>query len=249
MKQEYIEFVDYFLILDNEPRLKNINLKIKNNIILTIIGPSRSGKVNFLRSLNLSNQLYHKVETRGQLLVNNNNILETQDIVKLRRKHAYISAQPIMLNGTVWDNLVIGLKIHKIPEKFWYNYIKYALELLVSWEKFKDMLETDIKKLSKLEQLIISFARIIVLNPEIILVEDFTRYLDHAAFLEFADTFIKLKRKFTIFMVCYDIKYAAKLGTYTLLLKDGRVVEMNETQRFFSKPDKAETEVFLNGIA
>jgi|GEM_PF-4349048 len=248
MKNEFIKFNDYSLILDDEIRLKNINLMIKKNTILTIIGPSRAGKVNLLRSLNLTNQLFHKkVEIRGEILIDKTNIIQNYDLSYLRRKNAYISAKPIMYNGTVWDNLTLGVKIHNVPEKYWANYIRYSLDALESWEYFKDKLDLSVKKLSKLDQLKISFARVIALNPNILLVEDFTRYIDISAFLEFSDVFIKLRRKFTILMVCYDNKHAAKLGTHTLLLIDGRVIECNETRRFFERPVKKETEEYLSG--
>lgn len=249
MKNSFIQVDNFTLFIDKQVRLRNLNFSLEKNSILTIIGPTRAGKVNLIRSFNRSNELFHKVEIEGNIYVNGKSIYDNSNtnLNYLRRKHAYIPGNPIIFNGSVWDNLIIGLEIHKIEKKHWYNYIKYALETLESWEFLKDRFDEDINKLSVLEKIIVTIARAIVLTPDLLLFEDFTRNLDSSSFLEFADTFIRLRRKFTILMVCYEFKTAAKLGTYTMLLKEGRLVEINETTKFFSMPEKEETEEFLMG--
>ena len=152
--------------------LRDVNAEIKKGEVISIIGPSGTGKSTFLRCLNLL-----ETPTGGEIIVNGQNILAPDaDICALREKMGMVFQQfNLFLHLTVLENIILApmLRLKQSREKA----TKHAMELLkaVGLPNRADALPS---QLSGGQQQRVAIARALAMNPEIILFDEPTSALD-----------------------------------------------------------------------
>ena len=227
--------------------LKSVNLQIDSNEILSVIGPSNSGKTTFLRTLDRLNDLIPNFKMNGKIE------LEKEDIRKidtelLRRKIGMVFALPLPLPLSIFDNVTYGPRMHGVKNKSKLTgFVEEALKEAYLWEEVKDRLSESAFKLSGGQQQRLCIARTLAVGPEVILFDEPCSGLDPISTAKVEDTMIKLKQKYTIILVTNNVKQAARVGDRTAFFLSGELVEIDNTEKIFTAPKDKRTDGYIRG--
>jgi len=227
--------------------LKSVNLQIDSNEILSVIGPSNSGKTTFLRTLNRLNDLIPNFKMNGTIE------LEKEDIRKidtelLRKKIGMVFALPLPLPLSIFDNVAYGPKMHCVKNKAKLTgFVEEALKEAYLWEEVKDRLSESAFKLSGGQQQRLCIARTLAVGPEVILFDEPCSGLDPISTAKVEDAMIKLKQKYTLILVTNNVKQAARVGDRTAFFLSGELVEIDKTEKMFTAPKDKRTDGYIRG--
>jgi phosphate transport system ATP-binding protein len=229
--------------------LKNITLSIDKQKITALIGPSGCGKSTFLRSLNRMNDLIEDVQIKGQVLIGDVDIYQRKiDLLELRRKVGMVFQRPNPFPLSVLDNVVYGLKVHGILDKsVTEERLQWSLEAVHLWAELKDRLEVNALTLSGEQQQRLCIARLIAIEPEILLMDEPCSALDLIATAKIEDLMYELKKRYTIVIVTHNMQQAARVSDFTGYFLLGELVEFGETDQIFTRPADTRTEDYITG--
>jgi phosphate transport system ATP-binding protein len=227
--------------------IKQVNLEIQSNEILSIIGPSNSGKTTFLRTLNRLNDLSPSFKLTGAVELERENI-RSLDVEALRRKIGMVFALPLPLPLSIFDNVAYGVRMHgERKKKSLMEKVKEALEQAYLWEEIKDRLSESAFKLSGGQQQRLCIARTLAVQPEVILFDEPCSGLDPISTAKVEDAMVKLKEKYTIVLVTNNVKQAARVGDKTAFFLNGELIEIDKTDKIFTAPRDKRTDGYIRG--
>lgn len=227
--------------------LKNVNIRVDANQILSIIGPANSGKTTFLRMLNGMNQLKPGFRMSGEVLMEAESIIRIGQ-EELRRKVGMVFALPAPLPLSIFDNVAFGARMHGVRNKSALEEIvRDALSRAYIWEEVKDRMHTSAFKLSGGQQQRLCIARTLAVEPQVILFDEPCSGLDPISTAKVEETMLKLKEKYTIVLVTNNVKQAARVGDMTAFFLGGELVEMDKTEKIFTAPGDERTDGYIRG--
>jgi putative ABC transport system ATP-binding protein len=214
--------------------LKGISGKVNKGRILTLIGPSGSGKSTILSLCNLL-----QTPDNGEIIIAGRDIREW-DVQELRRQVGIAFQSAPMIDGTALDNLTLPAQLQgKTLEnpKMYMDYVGLS----------EDLLTRDAKELSGGQKQRLSFARTLVNEPSILLLDEVTSALDSISAHEVEELILRINRErnTTILWVTHDLAQAERVGDDTWLIMDGVLVEAASTSEIFSNPHDERTKEFL----
>ncbi|MEW6686758.1 MAG: phosphate ABC transporter ATP-binding protein PstB [Candidatus Edwardsbacteria bacterium] len=228
--------------------LKSISLEIKQNEILTIIGPANSGKTSLLRTLNRLNDLNPKYKINGKILLDGEDIYEDIDIETLRRRVGMIFALPSPLPMSVFENVAYGPQRHGIKDRTrLQEIVEKSLKSAYLWEEVKNRLNEPAIKLSGGQQQRLCIARTLAVEPEVILFDESCSGLDPISMAKVEEAMRELKKDYTVVLVTNNTKQAARVGDRTAFLLMGELVEIDTTDKIFTTPKDKRTEEYISG--
>jgi phosphate transport system ATP-binding protein len=228
--------------------LKSLSINIVQNEILSVIGPANSGKTTFLRTLNRMNDLNIAYYRDGVVYLDDNNIFD-MNMEKLRRRVGMLFAMPIPLPMSIYENIVYAPKLFGlIKTKSEQNdIVEQTLKDASLWDEVKDRLNFSAMKMSGGQQQRLCIARILAVNPEVILFDEPCSGLDPISTAKVEEAMIELKRKYTIVLVTNNVKQASRVSDKTAFFLMGRLIEIDKTGELFVSPKKKETEDYITG--
>ncbi|MBQ3252945.1 MAG: phosphate ABC transporter ATP-binding protein [Acholeplasmatales bacterium] len=227
--------------------LKDINLKIYHNQVTAFIGPSGCGKSTLLRCLNRMNDLISTCKITGEILYNNQNIMEL-NTVDLRTRVGMVFQNPNPFPMSIYDNVAYGPRCSGIKSKSELDKIVIeSLKKASLYDEIKDRLKDNALGLSGGQQQRLCIARAIAMKPEVILMDEPTSALDPIATLKIEELIEELKKDYTIIIVTHNMQQATRVSDYTAFFLLGEIVEYDETQELFSNPKKQKTEDYITG--
>jgi phosphate transport system ATP-binding protein len=229
--------------------LKNVNLDIEANKITALIGPSGCGKSTFLRALNRMNDLIEEAETTGTVIIDDENIYAPKiDLLKLRKKVGMVFQRPNPFPLSIADNITYGLRVHGILDRaVLKERLRWSLEAVELWEDVEGKLEVNALCLPDEQQQRLCIARLIAIEPEILLMDEPCSALDPIATGRIEDLMHELKKKYTIVIVTHNMQQAARVSDQTGYFLLGELVEFGETVQIFTKPQDTRTEDYITG--
>jgi phosphate transport system ATP-binding protein len=229
--------------------LKGISLDIEKNRITALIGPSGCGKTTFLRSLNRMADLIDDVRVTGKILLDGQDIYASgTDLLDLRKKVGMVFQRPNPFPLSVFDNVVYGLRVHGLRDaKALEERLIRSLEAVHLWDELKDRLDESALRLSGEQQQRLCIARLVAVEPEILLMDEPCSALDLAATANIEDLMAELKKRYTIVIVTHNMQQAARVSDVTGYFLLGELVEIGETQRIFTNPRDSRTEDYITG--
>jgi len=216
--------------------LKGISAKVMEGELITIIGPSGSGKSTFLSLLNRMAD-----PDSGMIRFKSDPYLD-MNVLELRRKIGMVFQMPTMLSGTVRENLLVGPKLFR--KVLTDNEIDNLLEQVALPKALKDQ---DARSLSGGQKQRVSLARTLANQPEILLLDEVTASLDPNSSLEIEELIQNLHQQEgkTILWVSHNLKQAKRVGQYTWVIAEGKIVEQGHTEELFEKPQNEITRDFI----
>jgi phosphate transport system ATP-binding protein len=228
--------------------LESLNINIVQNEILGIIGPANSGKTTFLRTLNRMNDLDIEYSRKGKIYLENKNIFN-MNMEDLRRRVGMLFAMPIPLPMSIYENIIYAPKrLRLISRKSDRDFIvEQALKDASLWDEVKDRLDSSAMKLSGGQQQRLCIARILAINPEVILFDEPCSGLDPISTAKVEDSMLELKQKYTIVLVTNNVKQASRISDKTAFFFMGKLIEINKTDKLFVSPKEKKTEDYITG--
>lgn len=229
--------------------LFNINLRIPKNTITAIMGPSGCGKTTLLKCINRLNDLNEDFRMNGMILIDGKNIYDSDvDVTELRKRVGMVFQKPNPFPMSIYDNIAFGLRIHGIKDRRKIDEIvEKSLKKVALWEEVKNRLKDNALKLSGGQQQRLCIARVLALNPEIILMDEPTSALDPISARKIEDLLIELKKNYTIIIVTHNVQQAARVSDYVAFLYLGKLIEFGITEEVFKRPKHKLTESFITG--
>ena len=111
----------------------------------------------------------------------------------------------------------------------------------------KDKLHESALSLSGGQQQRVCIARVLAVNPEIILLDEPTSALDPISSAKIENTLLELKEKYTMIIVTHNMSQASRISDKTAFFLSGDLIEYNDTKKIFLNPTKKETEDYISG--
>ena len=234
---------------NNEQVLKNLNFDVNANEILGIIGPAGSGKTTFLRSLNRMNDLEFNSKIEGKILLDEQDIYTPDyDVVALRKKVGMVFAMPVPLPMSIFENVVYGPRLSGISDKKRLEeLVEKSLTAAYLWDEVKDRLSLSGLRLSGGQQQRLCLARVLAMEPDVILLDEPCSGLDPISTAKIEDALTILKKDYTIILVTNNTKQAARVADNTAFFLMGELIEIDNTGKIFTHPDKKETNDYITG--
>ena len=244
-----IEVRDLSLFYGTFQALKSIGLDIDEKRITALIGPSGCGKSTFLRTLNRMNDLIDGVRTSGLVRVDGEDIYRPgADLLSLRRKVGMVFQRPNPFPLSIYANVVYGLKVHGITDRsVVQSRLERSLEAVHLWGELKDRLEANALVLSGEQQQRLCIARLVAIEPEILLMDEPCSALDPIATSRIEDLMAELKKRYTIVIVTHNMQQAARVSDRTGYFLLGELVEFGDTEKIFTNPGDSRTEDYITG--
>ncbi|MDQ2086735.1 phosphate ABC transporter ATP-binding protein PstB [Herbivorax sp. ANBcel31] len=228
--------------------LKNVSISIEEKEVTAFIGPSGCGKSTFLKTLNRMNDLVENVKISGQVYLDNSNIYEKCDIVELRKRVGMVFQKPNPFPMSIYDNIAYGPKVHGIRSKAKLDdIVEKSLKNAALWDEVKDRLKQNALGLSGGQQQRLCIARVLAVEPEIVLMDEPTSALDPLSTLKIEDLIGELKKNYTIIIVTHNMQQAGRISDKTAFFLLGEIVEYNSTEKIFSVPEDKRTEDYITG--
>ncbi|MBN2882418.1 MAG: phosphate ABC transporter ATP-binding protein [Clostridia bacterium] len=233
----------------NDKALKDVNIDIRNNEVTAIIGPSGCGKSTFIKTLNRMVELIPIVKTTGEIKYKNVNIFDKSVRVEdLRTKVGMVFQKPNPFPKTVYENVVYGPRIHGIKnKKILDEIVEVSLRRAALWEEVRDRLHDNAYGLSGGQQQRLCLARVLAVEPEVVLMDEPTSALDPISTLKIEDLIHELKRSYTIIIVTHNMQQAGRISDKTAFFLNGEIIEFDRTDKIFSTPADKRTEDYITG--
>jgi phosphate transport system ATP-binding protein len=227
--------------------LSSVNLDIERHQVTALIGPSGCGKSTFLRCLNRMNETIPGVRLEGSVRLNGQDIYAPDvDVVTLRQRVGMVFQKPNPFPQSIYDNVafgprVLGLKV-SIPDV-----VERSLRSAALWDEVKDDLQADALGLSLGQQQRLCIARVIAVQPEVILMDESTSALDPIATLRIEELIAELKKEYTIVIVTHSMLQAGRVSDFTGLFWLGELIEFAATHEMFTRPQNELSEAYITG--
>jgi phosphate transport system ATP-binding protein len=230
--------------------LSDIEIEIEPNKVTALIGPSGCGKSTFLRCLNRMNDTIPGTRVDGKILLNGQDIYDDDmDVVNLRQRVGMVFQKPNPFPQSIFDNVAFGPRVMGMVESKSQldGLVEESLKRAVLWDEVKNSLGENALSLSLGQQQRLCIARVIAVQPEVILMDESTSALDPIATLHVEELIAELKKDYTIVIVTHNMQQAARVSDKTGLFWLGELVEFGPTKTLFTRPTQELTEAYITG--
>ena len=228
--------------------LKDVNMEIPEKQITAFIGPSGCGKSTLLKCLNRMNDLVEGCNITGDVKLDGEDIFDGMDVNLLRKRVGMVFQNPNPFPMSVYDNIAYGPRTHGIHSKEKLDEIvERSLKQAAIWDELKDRLKKSALGLSGGQQQRLCIARALAVEPEVLLMDEPTSALDPISTSKIEDLAMELKHDYTIIMVTHNMQQATRIADKTAFFLLGQVIEFDDTEKMFSKPQDKRTEDYITG--
>ena len=229
--------------------LKSVNMQIKRNMITGIIGPSGCGKSTLLRVFNRMNELIEGVRITGSVLIDEEDIYSpVHDLILLRKRVGMVFQRPNAFPLSVFDNIAYGPRVWNISDKKTLTEIvERSLAAVDLFDNLKDRLHVPALSLSAEKQQRLCIARLLAVEPEILLMDEPCSALDPIATGKIEELMLELKKMYTIIIVTHNMQQAARIADEVGFMWLGELVEFDTAKVIFTNPKEKRTFDYISG--
>lgn len=229
--------------------LHDISLEFSENKVTALIGPSGCGKSTYLRCMNRMNDLIAYSRVEGELLLDGEDIYAPSvDVVTLRSRVGMVFQKPNPFPKSIFENIAYGLKVNGVKDKNKIaNRVEKSLIRAALWGEVKDRLHDSALGLSGGQQQRLCIARALAVEPEVLLMDEPCSALDPIATQKIEELIHQLKITYTIIIVTHNMQQAARVSDITAFFYIGKLIEVNDTDTLFTRPELKQTEDYITG--
>jgi len=229
--------------------IRSVSLDVYEHRVTALIGPSGCGKSTFLRSLNRMNDIYPNVRVKGTILLDGNDIYASgTDVIDVRRRVGMVFQKSNPFPKSIYENVAYGLRINGVRDrKVIDEQVEKSLKDAALWNEVKDRLHASALDMSGGQQQRLCIARALAIEPEVVLMDEPASALDPIATQKIEELIHNLKQEYTIAIVTHNMQQAARVSDYTAFFYMGELIEMDETDKIFTNPNKKQTEDYITG--
>ena len=243
---------DVSFFYGNFQALKDITLGIPAQRITALIGPSGCGKSTLIRIFNRMYDLVPGARVEGSVTLDGDEITGRDvDAIGLRQRVGMVFQKPNPFPMSIYDNVAYGPRILGW-KKGLDEIVEKSLEGAALWDEVKDRLHKSALSLSGGQQQRLVIARVIAVEPDVILMDEPASALDPIATLKIEELMRELKTRYTIAVVTHNMQQAARISDYTAFLmmnpeRYGELIEFGPTTEIFNRPRDRRTEDYITG--
>jgi len=228
--------------------LREINLGIHPNEIFAVFGPSQSGKTTLLMSLNRLTDLTPQARHTGTILLDENDIYDPKiNLTQLRKRIGMVFDLPTPLPMSIFDNVAYGPRLSGARKDRLSETVEKALRSAVLWEEVKDRLHDSALRLSGGQQQRLCLARVLALEPEVLLLDEPCSGLDPISTASIEESLVQLKKNYTIILVPHNVQQASRVADRAGFFLSGELIEEGPAFRMFTHPMDRRTEDYVTG--
>ncbi len=253
MKQEEhqakISIKQLTVLYNGKPALRNISLEIPENEITAVFGPASSGTTTLLRVLNLMCEVERCARIQGEVLVDGKDIYQPGvQVTEVRRRIGMVFEVPAPLPLSIFENIAYGPRMTGINNKGRLEEIvEESLKMAALWAEVKDRLHTPASRLSGGQQQRLCIARVIAMQPEVILLDRSCSGLDPVSTTKVEESLRELVHKFTIVIAPHNVQQAGRIADRVAFLLKGELIEQGITTSVFTNPSDKRTSDYIEG--
>ncbi|HAS83548.1 MAG TPA: phosphate ABC transporter ATP-binding protein [Verrucomicrobia bacterium] len=229
--------------------LKQVPMDVKDRHITALIGPSGCGKSTLLRTLNRMNDLIPSVRVSGTILLEGKDIyLPDTDVCLLRKRVGMVFQRPNPFPLSIYDNVAFGLRVAGMRDRSRIaEVVQRSLTSAALWDALKDKLHHSAVELPLDQQQRLCVARLLAVEPEVILMDEPCSALDPIATSRIEELMLDLKAKYTIVIVTHNMQQAARISDYSGYMLLGEMIEFGKTSGLFISPKDKRTQDYVSG--
>lgn len=229
--------------------LHDVTFDVPANGITAIIGPSGCGKSTLLRTINRIYELYPEQTTRGEILLDGENLLSPKfDLADLRSRVGMVFQKPTPFNLSIFENIAFALRHYeKLSKAETRERVELALQQAALWNEVKDKLNRSALALSGGQQQRLCIARTLAVRPEVVLLDEPTSALDPASTAKIEELMLSQSNSFTFMIVTHNLQQAARIAGRTAFMLDGELIEVGDHDRIFMNPQDDRTRAYVTG--
>ena len=244
-----IEIRDLDLHYGTFHALKKVNLDIRTRRITALIGPSGCGKSTLLRCLNRMNDLVPSARVNGRVLLDGQDIYASAvDVCVLRKRVGMVFQRPNPFPLSIRDNVAFGLRVEGVSARRRLDdIVERSLRGAWLWDQLKDRLDEDALELPLDQQQRLCIARLLAVEPEVILMDEPCSALDPIATGKVEELMLELRKQYTIAIVTHNMQQAARISDFSGYMLLGDMVEFDETSKIFTNPSDTRTQDYVTG--
>jgi phosphate transport system ATP-binding protein len=217
--------------------LRDVSFEVREKEVFGIIGPANSGKTSFLRALNRMNELVPGMRVEGTIRFNGEDVNSFRNVYALRRRIGVVFPLPVGLPLSVYDNVALSPRLTGVTKKDQLDEIvERCLRRAALWDEVKDRLHALGSLLSGGQQQRLTIARALSQEPELLLLDEFSIAVDPVTTMRIEDVLKELREEMTIVLVTNLVQQARRLAQRTAFFLNGELVEVGETEDFFTGP-------------
>jgi len=229
--------------------LYDISLDFYDNQVTALIGPSGCGKSTLLRCLNRMNDLIPYSRVNGSVVLDGENIYDPDiDVVTLRSRIGMVFQKPNPFPKTIFENVAYGLRVKGIKDRaFIEERVETSIKRAALWDEVKDRINESALGLSGGQQQRLCIARAMAVEPEVLLMDEPASALDPIATQKIEELINELKNTYTIIIVTHNMQQAARISDITAFFYLGKLIEVDETEKIFTRPGLKQTSDYITG--
>jgi phosphate transport system ATP-binding protein len=229
--------------------LKEVSIVIKERQITALIGPSGCGKSTFLRTLNRLNELIPHTRIGGRIRLDGQDIYQPDmDVVSLRQRVGMVFQRPNPFPKSIFGNVAFGPRVLGVRSKIEIEgKVEESLKAAALWPEVSDRLQMNALDLTLGQQQRLCIARVLAVEPEVILMDEPCSALDPLATLKIEELMQELKKNYTIVIVTHNMQQAARTSDWTGFFLLGELLEYGPTGDIFTRPKDRRTENYVTG--
>lgn len=229
--------------------IRDLSLEIATNEIFAVFGPANSGTTTFLRTLNRLGDLISGVHLDGEILLDGKNIYAPDiNVTELRRKIGMVFDVPTPLPMSIFDNVAYGPRLNNMKNRLLLEErVEKAIRMAALWDEVKDRLNTPATRLSGGQQQRLCIARVLALEPEVILLDRPCSSLDPVSTAQIEESLKQLKETYTIIIAPHNVQQAGRIADQVAFMLMGNLVEYGAADEVFSNPKDKRTSDYITG--
>jgi phosphate transport system ATP-binding protein len=229
--------------------LIGVTMAVPANRITALIGPSGCGKSTLLRTLNRMNDLIPGCKITGKVMLDGEDVYGPRMTVDaLRKRVGMVFQRPNPFPLTIFDNVVYGLRVAGIRNR---KVLREKAEksLTGAWllDQVKDKLNHSALELPLDQQQRLCLARLLAIEPEVILMDEPCSALDPIATAKIEELMVALRTDYTIAIVTHNMQQAARVSNFSGYMLLGEMIEFGETKTLFTNPSDKRTQDYITG--
>jgi len=232
--------------------LEDLSFDLSEREIVSVVGPSGSGKTTLLRILNRFADRESRLKVSGEIYYRGRDIFGCCAVTDLRKSIGLVFQKPCVFPGSITHNVLFGVKHHqKLSRHSAETLTEEVLTKAHLWKEVKDRLKKPAHILSLGQRQRLAFARVLAVEPEILLLDEPTSSLDPHSTQEIENALLEMKVSKTILLVTHDLAQGRRVSDRVIFLSassgPGKIIEIAPTNTFFYAPKEIETKQYIEG--
>jgi phosphate transport system ATP-binding protein len=229
--------------------LFDVSVAIPERAVTALIGPSGCGKSTFLRTLNRMNDIIEGTRASGSVSLEGTDIYHPSiDVVSLRKRVGMVFQKSTPFPKSIFENVAYGPRVAgQKNARTLSTVVEASRQRAALWDVVKDRLNDSAMTLSGGQQQRLCIARALATNPDVLLMDEPASALDPASTARVEDLIFELKHNYTIVIVTHNMQQAARISDRTAFFNHGHLIEIDATQKIFTRPGQKQTEEYITG--